>query len=122
MSVPTEDRIPVPHPVLGDLELWYEAFESYAAVAVPGDGHFHGPHSGAPVDLGRVVEGLKWLEEQEAGAVRALPTLDKLRELVALGGLTAPNGSHGANGSNGDVGPLHRGSACHNLWHSLRGS
>lgn len=116
MSLPTEDRIPVSHPVLGDLELWYQAFERYAAVAVPGDGHFHGPHLSTPVDLERVVQGLKWLEEREEGALRALPSLDELRELVAIGGLTVPNGS------NGDIGPAHSGSACHNLWHWIHGS
>lgn len=116
MSLPTEDLTPVPHPVLGDLELWYQAFEAYAAVAAPDDGHFHGPHSARPVDLERLVLGLKWLEEQEPGSVRALPGLDRLRELVALGGLDA------GTGTGTGVAPLHSGSACHNLWHWIHGS
>lgn len=111
MSIPTDDRASVPHPVLGDLRLWYSAFEAYAAMAAPGDGHFHGPHVAVPVELDRVLEGLKWLDEEQDGSLGALPTLDQLRELIATGTVV-----------DGGIGPAHSGSACHNLWHWIHGS
>lgn len=111
MSIQSEDPTPVMHPVLGDLRLWHQAFEAYAATADPGDGHFHGPHIGAPVELSRVVEGLKWLEDQDPAQLKALPTLDELRALTAARGGTVPG-----------VGPAHEGSPCHNLWHWFQGS
>lgn len=110
MSVPTKDQSPVMHPVLGDLRLWYPAFEVYAAVALPADGHFHGPHEAAPVSLARVLEGLNWLEEKNPNSLKLLPTLAQLRVLI---GASEKDGA--------DVGAAHEGSPCHNLWHWIHG-
>jgi hypothetical protein len=110
MSVPTKDQPPVMHPTLGDLRLWYPAYEVYAALALPADGHFHGPHVATPVELTRVLEGLRWLEEKNPGSLDLLPTLDQLRVLI------------GASGEDADaVRAAHEGSPCHNLWHWIHG-
>ncbi len=96
---------------LGDLALWYAAFEQCAA-SPTGNAFFHGPHVAPPVDLDTVRETLDRFTEKyrDVLEVTPLPTLEQLRAELA-----APH----QPGDN--VPPEHDGSPCHNFWHWLHG-
>jgi hypothetical protein len=113
MSAPTEDRGQRQHPVLGDLSLWYPAFEVYAATAPPDNAHFHGPHVAAPADLDRVWLALQWFEDRYGDALgpNALPDLGQLQAEIKARGHVG-----GRNGVADD------GSPCHNFWHWVHGA
>lgn len=113
MSATAEGLPPLWHPGRGDLELWYRTLEVYAASAPPNNAYFHGPHVAVPVPLGRVEEGLRWLEAHHGTklATMPLPTLEQMRTELA-DRRPAPT----------DMTTLDSGSPCHNLWHWINGS
>ncbi|GGP68865.1 hypothetical protein [Saccharothrix coeruleofusca] len=86
MSAPTEDRGQLSHPVLGDLELWYETFLVYAATAPAGNPHFPTAHViEAEFDAQRVQEGLAWFEKEYGQLLGPgfLPDLATMRRALA---------------------------------------
>jgi hypothetical protein len=110
----TEEGLPpLWRPGDGNLEIWYRTLEVFAASAPATNAHFHGPHVALPVPMGRVEEGLRWLETEYRAELDAmpLPTLEQMRaELESRRPRPA------------DMTTQDSGSPCHNLWHWLNGS
>lgn len=109
MSAPTEDRGTQLHPTLGDLKLWYPAFERYAAASPLNGADFHGAHVETPASLDRVWQALEWLERNHGAELKAnpLPSLEKLNTLLT--------------GNGAPVRPFDEGSMCHMIWHWIHG-
>lgn len=109
MSAPTEDRGQLWHPTLGDLQLWYELFEKYAASSPANSADFHAAHIAEPVGLDRVWQAIQWLEANHADTLKSnpLPSTDTLRSLLT----GAENGAR----------PSDDGSMCHAIWHWIHG-
>jgi hypothetical protein len=144
MSIPTEDRGQLSHPVLGDLAQWHGAFLAYAAAAPTGNLYFPARHvADVPFEPDRLREGLARFEAEHGALVGPglLPDLATMRKALSgqerrLGGDRPHRHPHdgagvtlSGGGLDGEVELTHgvaaandEGSPCHNFWHWLNGT